>query len=128
MICQTEYTIECLTSKKDYHWIWFILPLGILISFLLYMFSRPNYARLTTRTYQLINPTKNLISLHPQEQQKEVFDQQYTIYSTPTSSANVLFEQQKEKNQNLLEHKTSILKSYLKWNRDVCLYSSRIEE
>jgi hypothetical protein len=113
MICQTEYSFECLTSKKDSHWLWIILPIGILIVCLLYIFSRPNYARLSTRTYQLINQKKNLINLHPQKQQNDVFNQ-YTKYSTPTctSSSNVLFEQQKEKNNSLLstdntKHKTS---------------------
>jgi len=57
---------------------------------------------LIMQDYQLIDPTKNLISLHPQKQQNNVLNQ-YTKYSTPTSSSSkVLFEQQKEKNKTLL--------------------------
>ena len=109
MTCENEYSFLCLSSKRDSHWLWILLPASLLLIFLVYIFSRPNYARLSSRTYQLITPAKHV---HPQKQHNYAFNQQVT-YSTPST---LLFEQYKErtneKNNRLLpmdntEYKTS---------------------
>jgi hypothetical protein len=115
MTCTSEYSFACLSSERDYHWLWIILPIILLIFCLLYTLSRPNYARLSSRAYQLITPSNNVNRLHPQKQQNYGFNQ-HAKYSTPTSSSRIVFEQCKErttqKNNSLLRtdktiHKTS---------------------
>ncbi|CAF0937203.1 unnamed protein product [Adineta steineri] len=96
MTCESEYSFICLSSKKEYHWLWILLPISLLIVFLLYIFSHPNYARLSSYTYQSINPTKNSINLHPLKQETDVFNQQVK-YSMPEVSSKFLFEQSKER-------------------------------
>ena len=93
MICSSEYSysFECLWTKKDSHWWWIILPLGLFIVCLFYIFSRPNYVRLTTRTYQTLNASKNAIRCSSSKQ--------YRNDLTPTSSLKCLFEQQQQRSK-----------------------------
>ncbi|CAF0900128.1 unnamed protein product [Rotaria sordida] len=100
MTCESEHSFVCLYSKRDYHWFWILLPIGLLIVCLIYILSRPNHTRLSSHTYQRITPTKNVISLHPQKQQNYAFNQ-HAKYSIPIQSSKVLFEQSCETNDNM---------------------------
>lgn len=114
MICANEfssYSFDCLWTKKESHWFWIFIPVIVIICCVFYLFSRPNYTRLTTRTYQTFNATKNAISFNPQKQHIETFDQ-YRKDLTPTSRN--LFEQGEKENNGILhddrtKYKTSAL-------------------
>ncbi|CAF4722195.1 unnamed protein product [Rotaria sp. Silwood1] len=101
MTCESEHSFVCLSSKRDYHWFWILLPISLLIVCLIYILSRPNHTRLSSRTYQLITPTKNVISLHPQKDQQKYTFNQHAKYSIPTQSSQYLFEQSNEINDNV---------------------------
>lgn len=97
MTCESEHSFICIYSKKEHHWFWILLPIGLLLICFVYIISRPHHARLSSRTYQLITPTKNTISSHPQKQQDYAFNQ-HAKYSIPTSSlSGYLLEQCKER-------------------------------
>ncbi|CAF3482812.1 unnamed protein product [Rotaria socialis] len=96
MTCESEHSFLCLSSKREHHWLWILLPIVFVIVCFIYVISRPNHTRLSTRTYQLITPTKNTISSHPQKQQNYAFNQ-HAKYSILTSPSEYLFEQCKER-------------------------------
>ena len=118
MTCESEHTFECLTSKRDYHWFWILVPIGLAIVCLLYILSRPNYARLPLHTYQRIIPSKNIISLYPQKQQGYAFNQ-HAKCSTPTSSPRCLFEQCKER--TIEKHTSALQKDNTKYKTSTFL-------
>lgn len=105
MLCANEfysYSIDCFWTKKESHWFWLLIPVVLIICCVFYIFSRPNYTRLTTRTYQTFNATKNAISFNPQKQHNETFDQ-YRNDLTPTSSlSRNVFEQGESENNGLM--------------------------
>ena len=55
MTCLHEDSLVC---HEEAHWLWILFALVLLFVCLLYLLSRPNYARLSSHAYELISPPK----------------------------------------------------------------------
>ncbi|CAF4108623.1 unnamed protein product [Rotaria magnacalcarata] len=118
MTCESEHSFLCSSSKREHHWFWILLPIGFVIVCFIYVISRPNHTRLSTRTYQLITPTKNTISSHPQKQQNYAFNQ-HAKYSTLTPPSGYLLEQCKERKKEKSNSLSPIDKTkFTYWNHN----------
>ena len=87
MTCSYEYSLACLPSRRDSHWLWLIVPLGLLLVFLLYVLSRPHYARLSTHAYELITSDKRSPRLSPSKQHIDALNQ-HANDRTPTAASS----------------------------------------
>ena len=87
MTCSYEYSLACLPSRRDSHWLWLIVPLGLLLVFLLYVLSRPHYARLSSHAYELLTPDKRSPRLSSSKQHIDALNQ-HANDRTPTAAAS----------------------------------------